>query len=145
MRGTKQNILDVGFGIGWGLDQMVEADVIEKYVGFEPNFEAFNHVRKKYKGKTGIKLRRETFFGCGEQFRHVFCIEVIDHVAKELHPEFVGALREACEGTLWLSTPDASVERRGVVSREEMIDNLKTHFSRVTVHDEQWTTLYIAQ
>lgn len=147
MRGTKQEILDVGFGIGWGLDRMVRAGVVDKYVGYERDYESYNFVRKRYKGQEKIKLRRETFFGCSEKFQHVLCIETIEHVQSPLHADFVGALREACrdDGTLWLSTPDRTKSVHGVLKKADALALLRGQFSEVASLEDQWTTMYVCR
>jgi hypothetical protein len=146
LTGKKRTIIEAGFGIGWGLDKMVEADIIADYVGCEPNADSFKYVNGRHGGKPNIKLNHEPFkrgFGFAQ---HVFCIEVIEHVPMEKHAEFIRALRESGQ-TLWFSTPCKSkVPSEGVRTTEEWTKLLKQNgYSDVTVHKEQWTHLCVAQ
>lgn len=146
LTGKKRTIIEAGFGIGWGLDRMIEADIISDYVGCEPHPESFQYVFNRHGGRPGIKLNHEPFgrgFGHAD---HVFCIEVIEHVPMERHAAFIQALRESGK-TLWMSTPDVErVPSEGVRKASEWKGLLKAGgYSEVTTHKEQWTTLFVAQ
>lgn len=144
-------ILDVGFGIGWGLDRMVEEGVVsslDRYVGYEPDRESFDHVAGRHGKRSGVTLINERYGAAsGLPFDHVFCIEVIEHVALHAQGDFVAALRAASHGgTLWLSTPDSDRSDHGVRPAREWHAMLKAAgFANVVVHQDQWTTLYTCQ
>lgn len=145
LTGRKSKILDVGFGVGYGLDRMIAADIIDRYVGFEPNPDSFNYVKARVGHR--YELVQEPFVKAVPGFDHVFCIEVIEHVEMDKHARFLSALRSSTVRTLWLSTPDVrNVPSEGV----RMAQTWKTMlndagFNDVTVHTEQWTVLFIAQ
>jgi len=146
MAGKKFSIIEAGFGIGWGLQQMLKADVVDHYIGYEPNADAFNYTKTQISSGL-VELRLGPFKDTGESAQHVFCIEVFEHVPPSLWNRFLLDLRLATAGTLWLSTPNRLKQKReGVVSPDEMKDMLEAaDFPSTTVHQEQWTTLYIAQ
>lgn len=145
LTGKKRNIVEAGFGIGWGLDRMIEADILASYVGYEINAAAFNYVNQQYGEREGIQLHHEAFTTTPGG-NHVFCIEVIEHVPMDQHTHFIRMLRGS-GNTLWLSTPDKDrVASEGVRSVHDWKAMLKMGgYSDVVAHEEQWTTLYIAQ
>lgn len=143
--GRKRNILEAGFGIGWGLDRMIEAGIIDRYTGFEPNADSFNYVNGRVK-RENVELRRGGFVR-SPATDHVFCIEVIEHVPPAGHAAFLADLRASTAKTLWLSTPDVRKHpSEGVRTCDEWKALMKeAGFSDVTMHREQWTVLFIAQ
>lgn len=145
LTGGRHRILEAGFGIGWGLDQMMKAGCIERYVGYEPNKDSFNYVAERIK-EPNIELRKGGFER-QKPTDHVFCIEVIEHVPMDAHARFLADLRASTAGTLWMSTPDVRKHRsEGVRTCDEWKAMLQAaDFSDVTVHREQWTVLFIAQ
>lgn len=146
LSGKRRSILDVGFGIGWGLDQMVKSEIIGNYTGFEPNADSFNYTAKRHRDSEGVELVHGPFKRVPKR-DHVFCIEVIEHVPMSGHAAFLADLRASTEKTLWMSTPDVRKHPgEGVRTWEDwraMLD--ESGFDNVTVHREQWTVLFIAQ
>src|SRR5262245_33601462 len=51
LTGQRRRILEAGFGIGWGLERMLRADIVETYVGYEPNIDSFNYVIQQHGNK----------------------------------------------------------------------------------------------
>jgi hypothetical protein len=147
LSGKKRNILDVGFGIGWGLDQMLKAEIVGGYIGFEPNADSFKYVRGRHGGNPKVELLHGPFRRGTPKTDHVFCIEVIEHVPMEGQTEFLNALRASTGTTLFLSTPDVRKHPgEGVRTCDEWQAMLQdAGFENVTVHREQWTVLFIAQ
>ena len=147
MRGKKRRILDVGFGIGYGLEKMIEADIIDWYLGFEPCQDAFSYVASK------AYPRPVRFYGnayCGQAaeipFDRAFCIEVIEHCSDDEANKMLQDLRQDVSGILFLSTPPAEENSHGKFTRAQMYSMLKeAGFRDVAVLPDQWTTLYIAQ
>lgn len=146
LSGKKRSILDVGFGIGWGLDQMVKAGIIGNYTGFEPNADSFAYTAKRHRDRPDVELIHGPFKPT-KKHDHVFCIEVIEHVPMEHHAGFLAALRGSTEKTLWMSTPDMRKHPgEGVRTWEGWRAMLhEAGFDNVTYHREQWTVLFIAQ
>lgn len=145
--GNKHRIFEAGFGIGWGLEQMIKAGVIESYVGCEPNKDSYNYVAKTYKG-ANLTLLNEPFSPelakkHAGGFDYAFCIEVIEHVPGEKHVEFLRGLKGIAP-VVFFSTPDIrKAPKEGVRTTEEWVDLLKeAGFKMVSVHDREWTHLY---
>ena len=147
LAGSSSDILDVGFGIGYGLEQMTKHRVIGSYVGYEPSKDSFDFVAKQFGRMPNIKLRHAPFGEPDRTFDYVFCIEVIEHVSDHQRSTFVGNLRKATGKTLFLSTPDRQkVPQHGVFTEAELKTALRAAgFSTVILLSEQWTSLYIAQ
>lgn len=146
MTGSRYHILEVGFGIGWGLGRMLAENIVETYTGCEPDPASFAYVEKKYGRDRRLTLMNEKFLPLTRfpAYQHVFCIEVIEHVPESERSDFLEGLRRAAEmGTLWLSTPSVEKSPHGVLSTERWMIELKRRFQNVTCHTEQWTTLYI--
>lgn len=146
MAGKKFSIIEAGFGIGWGLQQMLKADVVDHYIGYEPNADSYNYTKTQISSGL-VELRFGPFEYPKQNAQHVFCIEVFEHVPRDNWVSFLEDLRLSTWDTLWLSTPNRLKQKReGVVSHTEMHNLLEAaDFQQVTVHQEQWTTLYIAQ
>jgi len=140
-------ILEAGFGIGYGLDRMVEHGVIGRYLGFEPDPESFAYVKDRHGGTAGVDLRPTAFAECDPVFDHAFCIEVIEHVPRDDHRDFLLALRRSLKtsGTLWLSTPDMARSTHGVRTADEWRMMLTTAGLRALHFDAQWTDLFVCQ
>lgn len=144
-------VLEVGFGIGWGLDRMVEEGLVgprDCYVGYEPDADSFRFVAGRHGSRPGVTLINEGFRAAsGLPYDHVFCIEVIEHVALNAQARFIGALRSSSHGgTLWLSTPDSDRCDHGVRPARMWQAMLRAAgFGNVVVHQDQWTTLYACQ
>lgn len=147
LSGKRRNILEAGFGIGWGLDQMLAAGIIDKYVGYEPNADSFSYVRSRQGARIEIELHHGQFVRQPRKFDHVFCIEVAEHVPLEGHAGFLADLYASTGTTLWMSSPDVRKHPgEGVRTAGEWKALLyAAGFSDVTVHREQWTVLFICQ
>jgi len=146
------DILEIGFGIGYGLDAMVEGKVIRDYIGYDPDQGSFDYVSNRYKDDTKIHLYHRPFeydpsMRCHAD--HAFCIEVIEHVPPGAHLQFLVDISKCMKdrGTLWLSTPcEVRVPEHGVRPEHEWVDLIKkAGFKNCTVHRDQWTNLYICQ
>lgn len=146
LAGKKRNILDVGFGIGWGLDQMVKKKIVGNYVGFEPNADSFAYTFKRHGDQPNVELIKGPFKRTAK-IDHVLCIEVIEHVPMDGHSAFLADLRASTGTTLWLSTPDVRKHPgEGVRTCENWRGMLQdAGFENVTMHRDQWTVLFIAQ
>jgi hypothetical protein len=154
-------VLEAGFGIGWGLDKMVEANILRSYVGYEPNKDSFRYVLDRYPRAAGVmhlspgtnpsaQGEYETLLlnlpfepNLDPAFDAAFCIEVIEHVAMADHVEFLKGLY-AMAPRLYLSTPDKNkVPREGVRTKDDWVMRLmEAGFSKVDVMTKEWTYLY---
>jgi 2-polyprenyl-3-methyl-5-hydroxy-6-metoxy-1,4-benzoquinol methylase len=147
------SIFEAGFGIGYGLKQMLAADIVGRYVGCEPQVDSYNYTVKEMAEEALAERLTLVHAPFGEdmvdaykgEFSHAFCIEVIEHVPLELHADFIGRLAAmlAPSGTLWLSTPCSKRNaREGVRTTEEWEAMLRHQFGEVTVDRSRWTYLY---
>lgn len=155
--GSPADIFEAGFGIGWGLEQMLSAGVVNSYVGCEPQVDSFKYVDKtvipeRWPRAEGIWLRHEPFSGTLvtellsegiAPFDHAFCIEVIEHVPMDDQQAFLGDLYNMAP-KLWFSTPDIRrAPKEGVRTAEEWKAMLhQAGFEQVDVDASEWTTLF---
>lgn len=140
-------VLEAGFGIGWGLDQMLAADILRNYVGYEPNRDSYLYVANRLKDhERHVDL---ALFNMGYEpllspdYDFGFCIEVIEHVPAEKHLTFLKALRQQVP-VLFFSTPDIRKSpKEGVRTTEEWVAYLHSAgFRDVTVNTDHWTHLF---
>lgn len=148
------DIFEAGFGIGWGLETMLGAGVVNSYVGCEPNSDSFtytNGLLSKYSHE-GIWLKHEPFSASlaatllsdgVAPFDVAFCIEVIEHVPMDEQHAFLRGLWDMAP-TLFFSTPDINrVPKEGVRTTDEWVRMLhKAGFEKVEVDRTQWTHLF---
>jgi SAM-dependent methyltransferase len=135
LAGRRLHIFEAGFGIGFGLDKMVEAGIVESYYGCEPNPDSFDYVQQRYAKDPRVKLIRA-------EFGVAFCIEVIEHVPMEEHTMFLARLGQLTS-RLYFSTPDKDKSREGVRTKAEWLGILAAAGWRdVTVNQSHWTYLY---
>ncbi len=146
-------VFEAGFGIGYGLKQMLAAGIVDRYVGYEPQVDSFNYTVKElatHEQAGDLNLFHGAFpapmHGQEGQFEHVFCIEVIEHVPGEQHEYFLARLWDtvAPGGTLWFSTPCIRrAPREGVRTTEEWASLLHKMTGEVPrVDRSRWTYLY---
>jgi hypothetical protein len=148
-------VLEAGFGIGWGLEQMLaEPGLLYSYVGYEPNKDAYDYVvgRHQHRGELAGKM---AFFNLPFQpnlepiFDAALCIEVIEHVPADQHRDFIRGLC-AMAPVLYFSTPDIRRDpSEGVRTTEEWTDMLfSAGFDKVRARNASaaiWTTFYKAE
>lgn len=144
-------VFEAGFGIGFGLVKMVEAGILERYLGCEPNQKSFDYVRAMTFSPADIVLMHEPFsqvmadrvtVKVGSRFDEAFCIEVIEHVPMDQHLEFLIALRQMAP-RLWFSSPDKNKSKEGVRTIKEWTTMLRqARFETVEVDTSEWTYLY---
>jgi hypothetical protein len=110
-------VLEAGFGIGWGLGEMLKAGILKSYVPYEPNL--------------------------APDFDAAFCIEVIEHVPMDQHVDFLRGLHRQSP-LLFLSTPDKDKKpTEGVRTKDDWVMRLiEAGFSKVDVMTKEWTYLY---
>jgi cyclopropane fatty-acyl-phospholipid synthase-like methyltransferase len=154
--GKPINILEIGFGIGYGLGLMYQMGffhhINSKYVGCEPDKDSYDYTYKKYLEDRGfqpfenIKLRN-----CGfrdletgyKKFDYSFCIEVIEHLSEEDLWFLCKILDESTKDTIFLSTPDPAKSKEGKWSMHHLENLFRDFFRGVSVVRAQWTNLWI--
>lgn len=147
--GRRYTILDVGFGIGWGLERMLEAGIVQTYVGIEPVAESFQYVEERCRGRPDVKLIQGNWLtlneGVCKPADFTFCIEVVEHLAtSDVHP-FLSKLRRFTLQNLFLSTPDRHRSRHGTRSTDEWISALTLAGFRAAAISTQWTTFFLCE
>lgn len=148
MKGRRHDVFEAGFGIGFGLRKMLEADVVSSYTGCEPDHDSFGYTAGLIGQRPGIRLIRAPFgrnLVPDRPADHAFCIEVIEHVPMAEQMEFLRLLRTSA-ARLWLSTPDIRRSAEGVRTTEEWEEMLReAGFGRVDIDRSQWTHLFACQ
>lgn len=143
------NVIDVGVGIGFGLRKMVDAGILERYIGVEPHPLSYGYTaRQEWPANV-------TIHPCGwmelpdDQLMladYMFCIEVIEHVPEPQVAEFLARMRTHVRRNLFLSTPDITKTAHGTATVEQWRARLKAaSFTEVAVVDSQWTVLYVCE
>lgn len=150
LRNTRGRVLDVGHGIGYGLQALLRTRAFAEYVGCEidPRCQDFAAAMPESRSR-GVSLIRAGWPQAAAQitgqFDHAFCIEVIEHVEPAEAPAFLAAI-QARARTLWISTPESDRSSHGIYTAQEMQGLLSASgFVSIVTLREQWTTLYIAQ
>lgn len=150
--GKRYDILDIGVGIGYGLEQMLKAGVIKEYIGYEPCKETYDFMWSKASmhlhPPAKVTIVNDSWpvsKGCVCGADYSFAIEVIEHVPLMDQRRFIWELKEATSNTVFLSTPDGARSKHGVREQKDWLRLLKEIFGDVVVIDTQWTDLYICQ
>lgn len=152
LRGTPVKILEVGYGIGYGLDRFVDCGAINKYIGFEESRKCHAYVSSKHPDDR-IEFYCGDFASLDASVLQGFadvtiCIEVIEHVESDLK-NFIKNLREvtAPGGVLFLSHPSIEVESHGRFTNTQVARMLRdVGFGNVVWHSNQKPhTLFMAQ
>lgn len=141
------SIYEIGFGIGWGLERLLEENCIERYVGCEPDRKSFDYVFDRVKDER-VALYPAQFMRSNDVYRYVLCIEVIEHLEcnlTKLYKMFAEVRKMA--GTFILSTPDKNTDEHGIYTKHEVKECLhRAEFNNVVMIEHQIPhTLFIAQ
>lgn len=152
---NKYSILDVGVGIGYGLEQMLRAGIVGVYVGFEPDECTYKYVAPRselrYDYTADVRIINKQYPQITREYAPLgfdfsFCIEVLEHIPLVEMSEFLSSLCTNTVHTLFLSTPNVAKNSHGVLSPSETRSLLnEAGFDQVTIMDKQWTDLYICQ
>lgn len=148
-KNKRYRILDVGCGIGFGLQQMLKADVVESYVGVEPVQESFEYIREQFGKLPNVRLLNQDWLQVRaeslEPADYVFCIEVVEHLAPQMVLPFLKRLALFTKKNLFLSTPDRTFSKHGTRSTEEWQASLAQVGLNSVAVGSQWTTLFICE
>lgn len=143
----KHSILDVGFGIGFGLSEMIKCDCFTSYTGLEPDIETYQFVKNNsLYGHQNINLINQSLLlyeGLIQDY--VFCIEVIEHIEEKDLDIFIRKLSNNTGKCMFLSTPDIRDSPHGIKTSLEWRELLFAGFSDVVFVRSQWTTLFVCQ
>lgn len=151
MHGSTWDVLEIGFGIGYGLQRMASAKVVNHYWGCEPCQDSFEYVARiddqggiDYVSDKTLLFQPWSAQAVG-MFDFAFCIEVIEHVEMDNHLDFLKSIRPFVRKNLFMSTPDLSKNKHGVRTEKEWLSALKEAGWNAIAISSQWTTLYICQ
>lgn len=145
IKGVPADILEIGFGIGAGVQLLLDNNCIKSYVGCEPCNDSYNFTNQNIKDER-VKLLPVGWSGLALNPKCVdftFMIEVIEHIPKEEWYPLLITLKELTRKTLFLSTPDIRDTSHGVTNTDEMSAILKSIGFDVVFIRHQWTTMYI--
>lgn len=149
LRGDPCSILEVGFGVGYGMGLMSKQLVISSYEGVEPHPDSFKYASEQlalgeWKFIMPIKLHQcywsEAVVSPAD---YTFCIEVIEHVPEAALSDFLWKLRRNTRKNLFLSTPDSAKSAHGVKTQAEWVETLRRHGFTAVAVAHQWTTLFV--
>jgi len=143
-------VLEVGFGIGYGIQQLIQKNCLKYYVGIEPDKENYDYVMHQSKMPNLDRLINSGWLEADigtEMFDFTLCIEVVEHTPKNLISQFVKKLHDHTKGVLFLSTPDINTNRHGIFTKAEIVEALKLSGFKDVV-DIEWQipfTLYMCK
>jgi 2-polyprenyl-3-methyl-5-hydroxy-6-metoxy-1,4-benzoquinol methylase len=143
-------VFEVGFGIGWGAERILDSGKSIVYEGCEPNKDSFNYTEGRIRHVAGVNnagLHNKPFFAglaANAPYDYAFCIEVIEHVPMEDHVGFLRDLK-ALAPVVFFSTPDiVKAPTEGVRTKDEWVSILReAGFTSIEVITRHWTYLYV--
>lgn len=143
------NVIDVGVGIGFGLRKMLEAGILDRYVGVEPHPLSHDYLNQQ-EWPEHVKIHPCGWLDLPEDqlllADYMFCIEVIEHVPDDQVAAFLARMRAHVRRNLFLSTPDSAKTDHGTATVPQWRARLKAAgFTEVAVIDSQWTVLYVCE
>lgn len=152
LRNRPASILEVGFGIGYGLDLLLKANCIDKYLGIENDEKSFKYVADKMLGNEKIDLLFDNWINVNipekyNIFDFTLCIEVIEHLPFSQLIRFLKKLQKYTRRTLFLSTQDKDIGSHGIYTKKEVITALE-HSGFKKILDIEWQlphTLFICK
>lgn len=147
----RHNILDIGFGIGYGLRNMILMDVINKYVGCEPDKDSFDYTYEEIsKMEQKERTKRVHLQNCifnnlihNDEFDYTFCIEVIEHMSESAIHELLSKVHACTKDAFFLSTPDKHKSKEGKFTEYELTQFLMDYEFQFSIVRAQWTNLWI--
>lgn len=154
LKGKPANILEIGVGIGWGLERLLNKNCIKKYYGVEVTKDCISFLDKKLKSYDknkftivnddwlNISKKEVKKYFSGEKVDFSICIEVIEHNPPAAYLEFVKKIHVLTKEVLFLSTPSGG--KHSKLSIEECTNLLKeAGFQSVIVFTRNGTPFYI--
>ncbi len=153
LRGRPQSILEVGFGVGFGLQLLREARCIETYFGCDPSVPCFEHVRAQpwgasarlYCGEWLSVPDMEIDSALGHQAAYSLCLEVIEHVHPLERLRFLKRIRCRTSETSFFSTPCLSESSHGALRTDQWVELMRdAGYVDIVTIPAQWTTFYAA-
>lgn len=155
LRERPANILEIGIGIGWGLEQLLKHNCIQNYLGTDPDVASVEYVKQQIgtHHPTNVQLlahdwlnvpERSLTDAFGGKAHFSFCIEVAEHVEADQRSEFLRKVHRWTEKALFFSTPNIETSDHGVLTTGQWSSLLReAGFRSVSVVEWQWTTFYL--
>lgn len=145
LREAPATVNEFGFGIGYGLGELLKADCVRHYWGCEPCAEAYEHTRAAVGVRPEVTLVRGGWRDVEvPEADYALVIEVLEHLPPEERAPFLQRLRSTTRKALFLSTPDAATSLHGVVTPDELLTLMASCGWRAVAVSPQWTTFYLA-
>lgn len=145
LRRTRASVNEFGFGIGYGLGELVKAECVGDYWGCEPCAEAFEHTWTQFGATPGVTLVRGGWRDAvAPMADYAFAVEVLEHLPPEDRAPFLQHMLKTTRHALFLSTPDSRTSLHGVLTAPELLALLAEAGWRAVAVPAQWTTFYLA-
>lgn len=131
------NILEIGPGTGWGLNQLIEKKCIKKYLGIDAVSDCVDFLNKQFKSYDNIKIKHKDWidypiekikgYFLEEKIDFILCIEVIEHNPYDLenYLNFLKKIHRLTKRNLFYSTPNREADKHGKLTHNESMDLLK--------------------
>ena len=153
LSGMPASVLEVGVGIGYGLDLMLRSNMIRKYIGFEPDRKSFDYAAKQ-NDDWRVKLINRRFEDCQSDITHEalggaadygFCIEVLEHLDDANRLTVLRQMRVLVDRGVFLSTPNRMTSTHGKMTPDEVAGLMDKAGFRTSWVEWQWTTFFIGK
>lgn len=144
------SVLDVGCGIGYGIEVLLEKGHKGTITAIDPEIDCINYLRREKFSHLpkGLSIEHggllDEGFVSGE-FDFVFCIEVVEHLNPSEVSAFFTKLRKHTKKNLFLSTPDSRRYGHGALPAYEWERILSDSGFKTVKIEQQWTTLFICE
>lgn len=146
-------ILEVGCGIGYGLELLYKNNCFNFYEGFEVSKKCCDYIEEtlyyiKRKRINNIEFNEDYVDVLGiKMFDFSLCIEVIEHMENVNLVNFFKKMLSFTKVASFISTPDINTDKHGLYTKEEVQDALyKAGYNHVIKIEWQIPhTLFIAE
>lgn len=144
------SILDVGCGIGYGVEVLLEKGHKGTILAIDPEKDCINYLRSEKFAKLpdGVSIKHGGLTDEGlvsGEFDFVFCIEVVEHLNPSEIESFFAKLRKRTRKNLFLSTPDSRRYGHGALPAHEWERILSDSGFKTVKIEQQWTTLFVCE
>ena len=116
------DVLEIGTGIGYGLKRFLQEKCIKSYLGIEPSKKCFTYLSQIF----DVPIMNKEFMDCTikEAFDFTVCIEVLEHIIDIDLLAWCKKIREHTKIATFISTPDATVDSHGTLTKEQVREAL---------------------
>lgn len=143
------NILELGCGIGDGIEILLTGKCVNELLAIEKTKEDFWHTKERFSGCRNVSVINYDWLSFdGPAFDSCFdfctCIEVIEHVEKKHVDRFLARIYQSVSNALFLSTPNVTNHSHGTRTPDAWCEALERAGFRVSYVEWQWTTFFMA-